>query len=225
MTPWIGLLVPLAAMALDWVAVARSWHYLKYATKPLALLALIGWFFWAGGWNVPQLHWFGIALVASLLGDVLLMIPRNLFMGGLVAFWLAHLAFIVGFNPTPPPLNWISLILALGVLYNALDLYRDIRKAVSSHSRSNILRWAVTIYSVTITIMLLSAIYTLLRPEWKLLPAALVALGGLLFYVSDSMLALDRFVKPIRNGRLWVRITYHLGQMGLIAGVVMAYLH
>lgn len=223
--PWLGLLAPLGCMVLDWAAVARGWYRFKYVTKPLALLALIGWFSWAGGWNTPQLIWFGIALVASLAGDVFLMVPRNLFMGGLVAFWVAHLAFIVGFNPTLPPFTWVSGVLALGVIYNAGEQFRDLRPAVRSHSRSKCLNWGVVVYGVTITLMLLSALYTLLRPEWKLFPAALVALGGLLFYLSDSMLAIDRFVNPIRNGRLWVRITYHLGQMGLIVGVILAYVH
>ena len=40
--------------------------------------------------------WFVAALALSLVGDVLLMLPRERFVGGLVAFLLAHLAYIVG---------------------------------------------------------------------------------------------------------------------------------
>lgn len=48
-----------------------------------------------------------------------------------------------------------------------------------------------------------------------------VAVGGMLFFLSDTMLAYDRFVKPIPNGRLWVRITYHLGQILIISGAAL----
>jgi len=40
-------------------------------------------------------------------------------------------------------------------------------------------------------------------------------LGGLLFLVSDGLLAYNRFARRIKFGQLWVRITYHLGQFGL----------
>jgi hypothetical protein len=36
------------------------------------------------------------------------------------------------------------------------------------------------------------------------------------------MLGFDRFVRPFKHARLWVRITYHLGQLGLAAGALLA---
>jgi hypothetical protein len=34
------------------------------------------------------------------------------------------------------------------------------------------------------------------------------------------LLAWNKFVKPVRGGRLALMITYHLGQLALIAGAV-----
>ena len=42
--------------------------------------------------------WFVAALVLSLAGDVFLMLPKDLFVFGLGAFLLGHLAYIVGLH-------------------------------------------------------------------------------------------------------------------------------
>jgi uncharacterized membrane protein YhhN len=42
-----------------------------------------------------------------------------------------------------------------------------------------------------------------------------------LFYASDSMLAWDRFLKPLSHARLRVMVTYHLGQIGIILGATL----
>jgi uncharacterized membrane protein YhhN len=45
---------------------------------------------------------------------------------------------------------------------------------------------------------------------------AFAVVGATLFYVSDATLAWNRFVRPIRYGDLYVMVTYHLGQAGLV---------
>jgi uncharacterized membrane protein YhhN len=46
----------------------------------------------------------------------------------------------------------------------------------------------------------------------------LLPVGTFLFWVSDSLLAYNKFLNPIRRGQLWVRISYHLAQLCLAAG-------
>src|SRR3974390_2534504 len=48
--------------------------------------------------------WFVVALVFCLAGDVLLMVPRDLFVGGLAAFLLGHLCYVAGFWTHGPAL-------------------------------------------------------------------------------------------------------------------------
>jgi uncharacterized membrane protein YhhN len=100
-----GLWVPLAAALVDWAAVARRWRGLEYVAKPAVMLALLAWLWQRGPWPAP-LAAFAVGLVLSLAGDVLLMLPPRFFLGGLVAFLLAHVAYIVGFNwpVSAPPL-------------------------------------------------------------------------------------------------------------------------
>ena len=54
-------------------------------------------------------------------------------------------------------------------------------------------------------------------PAMLFLPA-----GALLFFISDSLLAYDRFTRKTPAIRLWVMVTYHLAQFGLAAGFIAA---
>ncbi|MDQ6691424.1 MAG: lysoplasmalogenase, partial [Candidatus Dormibacteraeota bacterium] len=44
--------------------------------------------------------------------------------------------------------------------------------------------------------------------------------GAALFYLSDAMIARDRFVKPLPRARLPIIVTYHLGQGLLVLSLV-----
>lgn len=210
----------------DWLAVWRKWQPLLYVAKPATLLALIGWF-----WQVGQGHiqgesvlvWFGLALLFSWLGDVALLFPKRFFMAGLGAFLLAHLCYIIAFNQSLPVLQIGSLVLLAGVGILFYLIRRRIMRSLAKRSSPAFLKTAVSIYSVVLSLMLLSALLTLLRPDWPLAVAGLVSLGAGLFFCSDSLLAIDRFDSPLPNGQLFVHITYHLGQFALIGGALLRY--
>jgi hypothetical protein len=56
--------------------------------------------------------------------------------------------------------------------------------------------------------------------SWNASAAALVSLGAFFFYISDIILAWNKFVAPIQHGRIYNIGAYHLGQIALIAGVI-----
>jgi uncharacterized membrane protein YhhN len=60
----------------------------------------------------------------------------------------------------------------------------------------------------------------LTRPGWPIAAVISASVGALLFFASDSMLAWDRFLKPLSHARLRVMVTYHLGQVGIILGAI-----
>jgi uncharacterized membrane protein YhhN len=78
----------------------------------------------------------------------------------------------------------------------------------------------VIAYGTIISLMLYAAMSTIYDPAWKTSAAFFVSLGAFLFYASDVILAWDRFVSPVRNGRVWNTALYYLGQIGLIAGAI-----
>ncbi len=215
---WFGL--TLAVMLADWVAVQRGLPRLHRLAKPGAMLALFAWLWQAGGWQ-GNLPWFGLAVFFSLLGDVFLLLPPRYFLAGLGAFLLAHLTYIAGFFSD---LHTFSLpgaaILALLVLGLGATVYPRIRAGLCRRSHGRKFRGAVLAYCLAIAAMLFSAGLTLLRPEWPRPAAALAAAGAAFFFVSDTLLAYDRFVRAVQNARLWVMITYHLGQLGLVGAAI-----
>ncbi len=62
--------------------------------------------------------WFVAALAFSLVGDVLLMLPQDLFVPGLAAFLVGHCCYVVGFA-THGPHAW-ALVIAIAVVVAAV---------------------------------------------------------------------------------------------------------
>ena len=218
---WIILGVAAAAALVDWVAVARGNDRLEYGAKPavLAALALAAAVLPADHTDlVHRRWWFVAALACSLLGDVLLMLPRDLFVPGLAAFLTGHVLFIVGLLQPPSPLGSppfafsVEGLAVAGLLVAAaaaLPAYRIFRALVADGHRQ--LVGPVAVYLVAIGTMAVLACNVGV-------PAA--AAGALLFVVSDTALALNRFVRPMRHGDVAVHITYHLAQGLLVLSLV-----
>jgi alkenylglycerophosphocholine/alkenylglycerophosphoethanolamine hydrolase len=220
--PYFFLALALLIAILDWIAVARSWKSLEYFAKPGVMLALLAWLWQVGGFQ-GQMLWFAAGLLFSMAGDIFLMLPREQFIAGLVAFLLAHLCYLGGFNPTLPPLNLLSLVLALIVAITAAQIFRRVAGGLDTSGQSA-LKLPVLVYTIVISLMLLSALLTLLRPEWLPVPALLVSAGAMLFFLSDTFLAWNKFVATLPNGKLRVIITYHMGQILIVLGAALHYL-
>jgi len=185
----------MAFAALDWWAVAQQRTTVEYVAKPATLAALLIYAATGAHCSVALLS----ALVLSLLGDVFLMLPVDLFAAGLGAFLLGHVAYIANFHvsPTARLLWWVVVIAA------SSGLIRRIMRAVSPEQ----LRPAVGIYIAVIGLMVASAIAS---GSW------LASLGALLFFASDGIIAWNRFVQTLPWARVAIIVTYHLGQCGLV---------
>jgi alkenylglycerophosphocholine hydrolase len=212
---WIGLVIAV----LDWVAVAKQWKAVEYIAKPGVTLALLAWLWNAGGWQ-GHLLWFVIGLAFSLAGDILLVLPREQLIAGLVAFLLAQMAYIGGLNQIPPPINLASIAIALLVAVTALRIYGAIVDGLAATGRHS-LKMPVLAYVAAISLMLISALLTLIRSEWDPGAAWLLSSGAILFFVSDALLGWNKFVRQLRYGNIQVIITYHLGQALIVLGVAV----
>jgi len=83
---------------------------------------------------------------------------------------------------------------------------------------------ALSLYGITLTLMMLSALLTLFKEDWLLMPAVISTTGAVLFYASDTMLVYDRFVRRFDHAQSYVHLTYHLAQFALISGAIMHHL-
>jgi len=219
---YIFLIAALIFAVLEALAVQKDQPRLEYVPKPAVMIALFLWLWTYAGLN-GALLWFGLGILFSLAGDILLMIPPDrLFLAGLVAFLFAHVTYVIGFNTPLPRLSAWGILLAVMISLGGARVIRRILAPLAAQGQAY-LRIPILAYGIVISIMLLSALMKLTDLSWHVGAALLVGAGAFLFYVSDIILAWNRFISPIRNGRIYNILSYHLGQIMLITGVVLQY--
>lgn len=206
-------------MLLNWYAVERGLWFEKI-TKPGVMVLLLAWFGLQGGWGGANLP-FALGLIFSLAGDSLLLWQRRFFLPGLLSFLLAHVCYIIGFNLSLPAFNLWTVIFIVLVAMLWLRGYRVVRRQMDQAAKNKPMRLPVTVYMLVISLMVLSALLCLTKADWTFNAALLVSLGGGMFLLSDFLLALQHFGRPIVKGHLMVMMTYHMAQLAIIAGVVM----
>jgi len=192
----------------DWVAVSLANRPLEYATKVGVMLGLVAFAVALHPASSSQRILFSIALGLGLLSDVFLMLPRDLFLPGLAAALVEHIFFIAGFRVREFDLVWFAGAALVAVL-SVIAFLPPILRALNRSHASLVL--PVIAYVAIFVFMVASAGGT----------RSLVALAGaLLFFYSDAILAWNRFVKPIPNGRIVNIIPYHLGQALLVLSLL-----
>jgi uncharacterized membrane protein YhhN len=217
----IWLFVAAGAALANWLAVEKNWKVVEYVTKPGTMAALLLWLWTSAGLQGPLLL-FALGLVFSLAGDVFLMLPSRPFIAGLVAFLLAHLAYISGFNIPLPPLSLPGLIMAVMIGFAARSLYRRLCVGLVKTGEGS-LRRPVLIYASAISLMLLSALLTTTRNDWGTAASLLASAGAILFFASDTLLAWDRCITPLTHRGLKVMTSYHLGQFAITAAAILQF--
>lgn len=208
---WAMLAMGAAAM----VTAQLGWQEVHRLFKPLAMVAalLAVWaprFTPRSARRLRARHWLLAALGLSLVGDVCLML-NGLFIPGLVAFLCAHLCYIRLFTldaswlPRRTPLV-VCLLLGAGV-YSTLW----------GHLPAG-LQLPVAAYVLVIALMAAQAIG---RAQVRSSRAArTVAYGALLFMLSDTLLAVDRFVHPLTWAAVGVLGTYYAAQWLIVHGML-----
>jgi uncharacterized membrane protein YhhN len=212
-------LAALTFAALESLALFKKWPRLEYIAKPAVMVILFSWLWMSTGLKDVSL-WFGAGIFLSLVGDILLMISLDrLFLPALVVFLLAHVAYLIGFNIPVPEISAWGIILAVMVGLGGMRIIRRIISALAARGQER-MQIPIIVYGTVISLMLLSAFMKSADLSWSTGAAALVGVGAFLFYLSDITLAWNKFVSPIRYGRIYNIGMYHLGQIALIAGVI-----
>lgn len=193
----VSATMTVAAHALD----RRS---LVYVFKPLAtalLLLLVA----AGPSATSSPYTMAIlaGLFFSLLGDVFLMLPSDRFRSGLTSFLLAHACYVFAFltdSPLAAPLPPFALVLAAGgAVLPALWPGIPAR-----------LRPPVAAYVALLLVMAAQAASR--AAHLHTAPALHASLGAVLFVLSDSLLAWNRFRRPFPGAQALIHATYFPAQ-------------
>ncbi len=141
-------------------------------------------------------------LLFSLVGDILLMLPVDLFIAGLISFLIAQLIYTYAFR-SGRPWRFKYLAMLLFVIYGVL-VYAILLPGLNG------MAVPVAAYVVVILVMAWQAWdqWDQLRSRW----ARLAFIGALFFVASDSILALNKFGEPFTAARALTLSTYYSAQ-------------
>lgn len=178
-----------------------------FVAKPLTTVLLIVHAARRGADEPRARRWIVAGLVLSLVGDVALLWPKEGFLPGLIAFLLAHLAYIAAFHGrTRFAARWQPF--AAYALIAALVL------TMLWHGVPAALRIPVLLYVACLGSMAAqSAVVWLAARGTAAEPLARTgAIGGALFMLSDALLATNKFAGPLPLASLWVLASYWAAQ-------------
>lgn len=153
-----------------------------------------------------------IGLVLGAIGDAALLGKSSgAFMGGLVAFLLGHLAYVVACGFLVPPGAWLAsgdalLFAAPPALAGALAL-GWLWKHLGS-MRGPVIAYVLTIVTMVIAALAVWRAHALPSPNRTWL-----VVGAVLFFASDLAVARDKFVAKSFANRAWGLPTYYAGQL------------
>jgi uncharacterized membrane protein YhhN len=201
-----GLIVASALLAIAAAPWALNLSVLAFVFKPLTTVLIIVRA-WPRGADAPDARRaLRIGLLLSLLGDIALLWPQQGFLPGLVAFLLAHIAYIVAFTRRHRFLSQPAALTSYALVAGAILilLWPSIPPG---------LRVPVACYVLALTAMSAqTAVVGLASRGHERRRGRLLMLGGALFMASDALLATNKFALALPAANLWILGTYWAAQ-------------
>jgi uncharacterized membrane protein YhhN len=179
----------------------------KIFTKPLLMPLLI--FFYM--FNASKTNYLlVVALTFGFLGDVFLLREANktFLLGGIKAFLMGHLFYIIAFIVKSNFLKGVPLWFSILLLpYAGVGVI--IAKRLFSSMKS--MKLQAGIYMVVILAMSFTSLLTVFTAST--VSFLLSFAGSLFFIVSDTMLAFDIFKVHEQKNHVYIMVTYILAQL------------
>lgn len=203
MVLWLSVLAVISGGIYIWTTYAGS-DWQRYLFKPLTTVLILGVALAVPTPVSERYRWLVVVgILFSLAGDIFLMLPQDRFIFGLASFLLAHLFYIAAYGSrTGFHLTWWLLAIYLAYVALLLGLLWPYVGAV---------RIPVLVYGLVLGVMGWQAA----EQWWRLrdLSALLAMLGAMLFMLSDSTLALNKFRMAVPNASLIIMSTYYGAQL------------
>lgn len=201
----------------DLIGIQLEHELIQFIFKPLIIPVIIGFFTSSIGHSNKGINqWILLALIFSWFGDVLLMFQEKnsiFFLAGLSSFLLAHVFYIFYFHKlrvieSVKSKPWLLVIVV--VYYAALISFLS--------PFLGDMKLPVRIYGIVISFMFMLAMHMLFIKN-KLAGKWMMG-GALLFVISDSLLAINKFYQSFEFAGVLIILTYALAQLFIIKGVI-----
>ena len=179
--------------------------WLHYICKPLATLLILASVWRAG--NAPSARYrqaIMIGIAFSACGDIFLMLPESLmpsgFLFGLGSFLIAHLFFLRALTADA---KWFGkrLVLPAFAAVGAINL------AILWPGLTTDLRVPVLVYVTCLIAMTSQAVSRFLTV--RTIASGFAAFGGVIFLLSDTLIAYNRFHARIIFASTCILVTYY----------------
>ncbi|WP_276502945.1 lysoplasmalogenase [Terrimonas pollutisoli] len=199
----------------DLIAVQLNYKIAEWVFKPLIVIWLLAYFILQTRHVKSDLKkWVIIALLFSWLGDVLLMLTGDnsiFFLLGLSAFLLAHIFYILFFHFVRIRENvksrWYLLLMVV--------IYYTFLVSILSPWLGT-MKLPVRIYGIVISFMFMLAMHMLFIKNKR--AGLRMMIGALLFVISDSVLAINKFYQSVPEAAIIIMLTYGMAQFFIIEG-------
>lgn len=193
--------------------------FLHHLCKPLIMISLVV-YYWV---STKEKEIFRstillTGLIFSWAGDVSLMFQGELFfILGLVAFLLAHVFYIFAYRHHQLEVR-DTLQGIYRIRYSFPFILAGTGLIVILYPYLGSLKIPVIIYALVLVLMVLNSLFRLGRTNTQ--SFWLVFGGAVLFMVSDSLLAINKFMTPIDFSGFWIMLTYITAQFLIVEGLL-----
>jgi len=202
------------AVVSDLSCILLGFDECRFVSKPLLMILLLAYYVFAAK---PMNRMIVIALLLSLAGDVLLMWD-DYFIPGLISFLTAHVFYIFAFRQLIDLESETGLIGVQRVRFAFPIVLSGTGLVVILYPVLNDLKIPVMIYALVIVVMALNALFRFGRTTQA--SFALTFGGAVLFMISDSLLAVNKFLSPLDMGGFWIMLTYCAAQFLIVTGLM-----
>lgn len=212
-----ALLKTFIAIALIYLTVLLFSEDWAWFAKPLLLPSLIGAVAASQKFATKSLLFW--ALLLSWFGDMILMFTHKgelFFIIGLAMFLMAHVLYIVLFSKQPKTQSGGKVWFYLGTICIVGYLFAMLYFLFPTLGG---LKIPVTVYAFVISAMLLMAVKGF--SKWKSPANYYLLMGAICFVASDSLLAFDKFYKPLPLASLNIMSTYLTAQFLITFGILV----
>lgn len=198
----------LAVLFSGWLYVDASYRgpqWQRWLFKPVTLLLMVGWA-WQAPIVRPAEYLIIAGLVATLLGDALMLLPRQQMLYALGAFFLSHLLYTLSFaTAMTMTLHWpapLALVLigaaTLAAIWPQLDA----------------LRWPVcALLGVTLVMTWIATEQYLFRPDDK---GFTLIVGSCLLLLANIVWFIKKFRRGFRADSAIVAACYFAGHFMIV---------